>query len=339
MESSALTPSVSSTPLTPSPSPKRKRSADHYHDFSSSPTRLKTNLPTRSFEVTPPGQTSPRTTVSVQLQSLNLHSTIPVLDFGRQFEGSVPTFLGSAAPTSSISPAKDVGTFPSSQTAAPDRGTFPSIGTILGARPSLHPSNGSAPTSTPMMRTQSDQPVSSRPSPPSTPRLEPVEPTTPSNDVISPLSSSPPPNAKAAAPASPPHLVIDDPTVTGTDAPNPSTSAATSRPKSPPPPSSDAAPSDLVWTADEITGHDPTDPADDGRGINGIGFRPTAALAAKRALARRRQVLEWKAREARDARQRRAERRAVMGGGDGLSMSGSRGGVVGGERKVRFADG
>jgi hypothetical protein len=35
----------------------------------------------------------------------------------------------------------------------------------------------------------------------------------------------------------------------------------------------------LTWHDSEITGHAPTDPLDDGYGINGIGFRPTPAMA------------------------------------------------------------
>ena len=74
---------------------------------------------------------------------------------------------------------------------------------------------------------------------------------------------------------------------------------------SPPPPS-------LTWQDSEITGHlvDPaTDPEDDGTGLNGIGFRPTPALAYARAQKRRQQLMDWRAREARDARAKRSERR------------------------------
>ena len=66
----------------------------------------------------------------------------------------------------------------------------------------------------------------------------------------------------------------------------------------------------LTWQDDEITGHkiDPTGD-DDGEGINGIGFKPTPAIAYARQQRRNQQVNEWKAREAREARQRRFERR------------------------------
>ncbi|GAQ04500.1 hypothetical protein ALT_1821 [Aspergillus lentulus] len=65
----------------------------------------------------------------------------------------------------------------------------------------------------------------------------------------------------------------------------------------------------LTWNDSEITGHDPKDPNDDGYGINGIGFKPTAAIAWARAQKRQKQVAEWKSREAREAREKRRERR------------------------------
>ncbi|KUJ10811.1 uncharacterized protein LY89DRAFT_689415 [Mollisia scopiformis] len=69
----------------------------------------------------------------------------------------------------------------------------------------------------------------------------------------------------------------------------------------------------LTWHDDEITGHDPNDPDDDGEGINGIGFRPTAAEAYARAQKRRQQMAEYKNREAREARKARSERRRGSG--------------------------
>lgn len=64
-----------------------------------------------------------------------------------------------------------------------------------------------------------------------------------------------------------------------------------------------------TWQESEITGFTISDPDDDGEGINGIGFRPTAAMAHARAEKRRAQVLEYKNREAREARAKRSERR------------------------------
>ncbi|CAE7176588.1 hypothetical protein PTTW11_06020 [Pyrenophora teres f. teres] len=82
------------------------------------------------------------------------------------------------------------------------------------------------------------------------------------------------------------------------------------RTRSPSPPPLSA----LTWQDNEITGHlaDPaTDPDDDGTGLNGIGFKPTPALAYARSQKRRQQLNEWKLREMRDARAKRSERRRV----------------------------
>ncbi|KAF2799487.1 hypothetical protein K505DRAFT_321096 [Melanomma pulvis-pyrius CBS 109.77] len=79
------------------------------------------------------------------------------------------------------------------------------------------------------------------------------------------------------------------------------------RNKSPSPPRSS-----LTWQDSEITGHliDPSrDPEDDGTGLNGIGFKPTPALAYARAQRRRQQLMDWRAREAKEARAKRSERR------------------------------
>ena len=76
-----------------------------------------------------------------------------------------------------------------------------------------------------------------------------------------------------------------------------------------PPLGSDSEENPLTWNNSEITGHLATDPNDDGYGINGIGFKPTAAIAWARSERRKKQVAEWKNREAREARQSRRERR------------------------------
>lgn len=85
------------------------------------------------------------------------------------------------------------------------------------------------------------------------------------------------------------------------------TSATLSHPFSPD--SIAADPTSLTWHDDEITGHNPTDPDDDGEGINGIGFKPTPAEAYARAQKRRVQMEAYRTREAREARARRSERR------------------------------
>lgn len=70
----------------------------------------------------------------------------------------------------------------------------------------------------------------------------------------------------------------------------------------------------LTWKDSEITGHlagPSTDPDDDGTGINGIGFKPTPAMAYARSQKRRQQINEWRARETREARAKRSERRKL----------------------------
>lgn len=76
-----------------------------------------------------------------------------------------------------------------------------------------------------------------------------------------------------------------------------------------PPPEGSTIENPFTWHDHEITGHEPSDPTDDGYGINGIGFKPTAAMAWARSQKRQKQVSEWKTREAREAREKRRERR------------------------------
>ncbi|KAH8888488.1 hypothetical protein GQ53DRAFT_767539 [Thozetella sp. PMI_491] len=65
----------------------------------------------------------------------------------------------------------------------------------------------------------------------------------------------------------------------------------------------------LTWHEDEITVYDPDDSEDDGTGINGIGFKPTPAIAYARNVKRMQQMAEYRKREEREARARRSRRR------------------------------
>ncbi|KAK7732294.1 hypothetical protein SLS53_008585 [Cytospora paraplurivora] len=65
----------------------------------------------------------------------------------------------------------------------------------------------------------------------------------------------------------------------------------------------------LTWHEDEITVYDPEDKDDDGTGINGIGFKPTPAIAYARTMKRRQQLADYRKREEREARARRSSRR------------------------------
>lgn len=87
----------------------------------------------------------------------------------------------------------------------------------------------------------------------------------------------------------------------------------------------------LTWHEHEITVYDPDDEDDDGTGINGIGFKPTPALAHARTVKRRQQMAEYRKREESDERTKRSQRRR---GAPAMAA-----GVEGGSpRKVRFTE-
>lgn len=86
----------------------------------------------------------------------------------------------------------------------------------------------------------------------------------------------------------------------------------------------------LTWQEDEITVYDPDDKDDDGTGINGVGFRPTPAIAHARSLKRKQQITEYRKREESEARARRTQRRH-----DGEAPSRIN---KASPRKVRFSD-
>lgn len=89
---------------------------------------------------------------------------------------------------------------------------------------------------------------------------------------------------------------------------------------------------DTTWQDSEITGHEiHAALGDDGEGINGIGFRPTPAIAQARSQKRKHQLSEWRAREAKEARQRRYEKR------QGCSVDAA-GGDEAQRRVVRFEE-
>ncbi|KAA8566667.1 hypothetical protein EYC84_009204 [Monilinia fructicola] len=90
----------------------------------------------------------------------------------------------------------------------------------------------------------------------------------------------------------------------------------------------------LTWHDDEITGYKPDDPDDDGEGINGIGFRPTPAIAYARIEKRKQQMADYRSREAREARARRSERRR----GTEMKEAAAREDADNVARRVRFLD-
>jgi hypothetical protein len=90
----------------------------------------------------------------------------------------------------------------------------------------------------------------------------------------------------------------------------------------------------MTWHDDEITGHHPNDPDDDGEGINGIGFRPTAAIAYARAEKRKQAMADYRSREAKEARARRMERRK----GDERAKANAKAEADTAARRVRFLE-
>ena len=137
--------------------------------------------------------------------------------------------------------------------------------------------------------------------------------------------------------------IPETPTIrpTSPSIPLPCSAELRTHPMSPPPRRSPSPEVSLTWHDSEITGHDPTDPSDDGYGINGVGFRPTPAIAHARAQKRKQQVAEWKNREAREARQRRSERRWKGEKVEGTSVQRTQDSVLQQReaiRKVRFIE-
>lgn len=95
----------------------------------------------------------------------------------------------------------------------------------------------------------------------------------------------------------------------------------------------------LTWHEDEITIYDPDDSDDDGTGINGIGFKPTPAIAHARTLRRKQQLAEYRKREEREARARRSmmRRRGTSPGPQAAALADLKGRVER-RRTVRFLE-
>ncbi|CAF9924708.1 hypothetical protein IMSHALPRED_006272 [Imshaugia aleurites] len=161
-------------------------------------------------------------------------------------------------------------------------------------------------------------------------------PITPPPTSIGPLTTWAPSGIQDKASVTPLEIP-ETPRLRPVSSPTPPPSAKKSR--SPPPPPLSPT---LWWHDEEITGHNPNDPTDDGYGINGVGFLPTPAIANARAERRKKQVTEWKNREAREARQKRGDRRRRRELGSGPSGNSTNHGntdVRANEnRKVRFLE-
>ena len=120
-------------------------------------------------------------------------------------------------------------------------------------------------------------------------------------------------------------------------APKPSPPATTSAPdcetESEKPIITDPLRASLTWQDDEITVYDPDDSDDDGTGINGIGFKPTPAIAYRRVIKRREQLAEYRKREEREARSKRNQRRRASPATGLVNLKGKTE-----QRRVRFGE-
>ncbi|KAF2220049.1 hypothetical protein BDZ85DRAFT_268017 [Elsinoe ampelina] len=151
-----------------------------------------------------------------------------------------------------------------------------------------------------------------------------LQPEFPSSPPLSPNitgASTPPsyqnqtelPSTPTRTPRASPKKVLVLPAASAATTHPPAQPKSRKRPSSPSPqPDSSSPSSPAFWQPKEITGHviDMSTPDDaDGLGINGIGFQPTAAGLEARKIRRRQQVNDWKAREAKEDRRRRFEKR------------------------------
>lgn len=93
-------------------------------------------------------------------------------------------------------------------------------------------------------------------------------------------------------------------------------------------PESDPEFSALWWQDSEISGHDPEDPEEDNRGVNGIGYQKTRAEQSRISAKKQKQLAEWRSREAKEARALRSGRRTALQGviGGRVTKSTSRSG-------------
>ncbi|PNS21265.1 hypothetical protein CAC42_1044 [Sphaceloma murrayae] len=229
-----------------------------------------------SFVPSPPATNSPRTQCASEFQALEIQETPMAYRMGME--------VVSDSDSPSASPRK------------------------RQRRSSSH-NHTSSPTASPQKTLQIrpkeglDRPRRiSQPQLPSSPPLSPAEKG--NKRIISPPRFSP-----TELPSTPNRTPITSPSkrplVPVTCSQNPS-SPSTNR---------SSSPAVSFWQPKEITGHviDTSTPDDDGLGINGIGFQPTAAMAEARRSRRRQQISEWRAREAKEDRRRRFERRKGRG--------------------------
>ncbi|KFY26146.1 hypothetical protein V491_01440 [Pseudogymnoascus sp. VKM F-3775] len=144
--------------------------------------------------------------------------------------------------------------------------------------------------------------------------------------TLSTTLPSRPSHKQSASPPSP-----DPPPQQFSPAPSPPVTPTRSPPQEP---------ASLHWEESEITGHNPSDPEDDGEGINGVGFKPSAAIARARSERRRKQLADYKSREDKEARDARAKRAALRRRreSEGAAAKTDENQVSEKERRVRFSE-
>jgi hypothetical protein len=279
-------------------SPKRKR-----HDEPSPtklfPTRLDTKIPSSPLATEEePRASSPRTNVAYQFKGLQIDGALPMLELGSS------TFVASAMETDNTT-TKRIKVFGEEMLEIPETPNG-----IVPGRIAVPNTNNASVSTTP-----SGFPLSVE--------LDPVV-------FKSIAAKSSAPKLARAYPSI--NRLVDSKSRGRKRAGTPPLSFGTI--------TSDVAEEDIIidpdraaltWHDDEITGHNPDDPDDDGEGINGIGFKPTPAIAYARAERRRQQMAEYRSRESREARARRSEKRR----GDPALSSSSREEAA---RRVRFLE-
>lgn len=331
-----------STPPAAYSSPKRKRrdlDFDHTIDFSPSPSRLRTEspLPLLDGEIT--GEGSPRTVVAGQLSALNIEKEGPMpklkLELPAKPVSKTQIIRVSHGGLSSMEDPRKQSLLQSSRPVpgAQSERVFQET-TAHAPGPDTHESKDRAlyyttvTDATVNYTGSDDRPLmdpritSGHASPPFT--LADSQ-NSKGMDLVQEYNL---PNTPSSAPSNAKGTQEPEVPETPTIQPSSPTLPAPLRLKSPPPLNLSSAGSEVV---------SPDSSFDDLTGVNGIGYRPTPAMAYARAQRRKQQVAEWKSREAREARQRRSERRA---GRMGMEKEVGMREVMGLQgRKVRFVEG
>lgn len=184
-------------------------------------------------------------------------------------------------------------------TATPGIAAVPATPSKRARFVSVDMTQSQTPTSSPAKRRRTSTP----PPPATTPRTQPFP--------LSLLTKKHSPSPKSTAPTSPP-----DTTDIDANEPDPDLS-------------------EFWWQPSEITGHSPTDPDEDDRGVNGIGYQKTRTEAWSISQKKKKQIADWRAREAKEARALRLGGRRGMGVTSGRVTKSRSGSPVAAENRRR----